>query len=422
MANRTLASLRRKAGYTQASFVAAFAREAARLGFDASVSVRQLRRWESESPPPLPHPSQQAVLEVVFGLPLAEMGFDVPAHRCSDVEWIGHDGDVKRRAFVTGSGAIAAAAVLPNQHGPRIGASEVAAFRARLADLYAVDHQSGGIPAKARAERLERELTHVLSSSVYTSGVGRDLQAALSELHSNQAWYGYDSGPLGQARTAAMEALTTAQLIGDGLLQLSALETLVLIDIKTDRLWEAASAVESAYGLANRSGAGPTVHLVIALREANVATRAGDTAAARRALSRALSYQSRTDTDIDVPSWARFAGPIEIDYATADMYVAAGEPRRAVPFLRAAVDGLAGGYARNAAWYRSKLACMLLDAGEAEEACAEMGSVLDAYEEIDSDRLTQRMHAFRKTAIAMDTVVTRDISARICEATRGGRP
>ncbi|MFS7880371.1 hypothetical protein ACEYXF_44590 [Streptomyces asiaticus] len=423
MAGRTLgklASLRCAAGYTQVNFVATFAREAARLGIDASVSVRQLRRWESESPPPLPHPSQQAVLEAMFGLPLAEMGFDVPSHRYSTVERIGDDGEVKRRAFVTGSGAIAAAAVLPNQQGPRVGASEVAAFRARLADLYTVDHQSGGIPAKVRAERLEREITHVLSSSIYTSRVGCDLQAALSELHSNQAWYGYDSGPIAQARTAAMEALTTAQLIGDGLLQLSALETLVLIDIKADRLWEAASAVEMAYGLANRSGAGPTVHLVIALREANVATQSRDTAAARRALSRALSYQSRADTDTEVPHWARFAGPIEIDYATADMYVAAGEPRRAVPFLRAAVDGLARGYARNTAWYRSKLACTLLDAGDVEEACAEMGSVLDVYDEIASDRLTHRMRAFDKTAIALNTAVTRDVSARIREVARGG--
>ncbi|WPB91548.1 hypothetical protein [Streptomyces malaysiensis] len=423
MAGRTLgklAALRSAAGYTQVTFVAAFASEAARLGIDASVSVRQLRRWESESPPPLPHPGQQAVLEAMFGLPLAEMGFDVPSHRYSTVERIGDDGEVKRRAFVTGSGAIAAAAVLPNQQGPRVGASEVAAFRARLADLYAVDHQSGGIPAKARAARLEYEITQVLSRSVYTSRVGRDLQAALSELHSNQAWYGYDSGPIGQARTAAMEALTAAQLIGDGLLQLSALETLVLIDIKADRLWEAASAVGSAYDVARRSGAGPTVHLVIALREANVATQAGDAAAARRALSRALSYQSRADTDSDVPHWARFAGPIEIDYATADMYVAADEPRRAVPFLRAAVDGLARGYARNTAWYRSKLACTLLDAGDIEEACAEMGSVLDAYEEIDSDRLTHRILAFDKTAIALNTAMTRDMSARIREVARGG--
>lgn len=108
-----LASLRGMAGYTQATFVAAFAREAARLSIGASVSVRQLRRWESESPPPLPHPSQQVVLEAMFGLPLAEMGFDVPSHRYSTVERIGDDGEVKRRSFVTGAGAVAASAALP---------------------------------------------------------------------------------------------------------------------------------------------------------------------------------------------------------------------------------------------------------------------------------------------------------------------
>lgn len=415
-----LAGLRKEAGYTQVSFVAAFAREAVRLCIDASLSVRQLRRWESESPPPLPHPGQQAVLEAIFGLPLAEMGFVVPPHRRTVSGRIGDDEEVRRRAFVTGSGAIAAAAILPNRHGSRVGASDVAAFRAGLTDLYAVDHRSGGITAKARAQRLEQGITRALSGGVYTLGVGRDLQAMLSELHSNQAWYGYDSGPLGEARAAAMEALTAAQLIGDGLLQLSALETLVLIDIKADRLWEAASAVEFAYALAGRSGAGPTVHLVIALREANVATNAGDTAAARRALSRALSYQSRMDTDPHVPDWARFASPTEIDYATADMYVSAGEPQRAVPFLRAAVDGLAGGYARNTAWYRSKLASTLLDAGDVEEACAEMGSVLDVYEEIDSDRLAQRIHAFRKAVTGIDTAVARDTSLRIRETTGGG--
>lgn len=415
-----LAGLRKDAGYTQVTFVAAFVREAAWLCIDASLSVRQLRWWESESPPPLPHPGQQAVLEAMFGLPLAEMGFNAPSHRRTFSGRIGDDEEVRRRAFVAGSGAIAAAAILPNKHGTRIGASDVAAFRAGLTDLYAVDHRSGGIPAKARAQRLEQGITGALSGGVYTGGVGRDLQAMLSELHSNQAWYGYDSGPLGEARSAAMEALTAAQLIGDGSLQLSALETLVLIDIKADRLWEAASAVEFAYGLAGRSGAGPTVHLVIALREANVATNAGDTGAARRALSRALSYQSRTDTDAEVPDWARFASPIEIDYATADMYVSAGEPQRAVPFLRAAVDGLAGGYARNTAWYRSKLASTLLDAGDVEEACAEMGSVLDVYEEIDSDRLAQRVQAFHKAVIGIDTAVARDTSVRIRETTQGG--
>ncbi|GAA2305325.1 hypothetical protein OHT20_14460 [Streptomyces caniferus] len=413
--------LRKQAGYTQETFTATFAREAARLGIDASVSVRQLRRWEGESPPPLPHPSQQAVLEAMFGLPLAEMGFDVPGHRRATVQLIGDDGDVKRRAFVAGTGAVAAAAILPGQHGPRIGTSDVAVLRARLAELYAVDHCSGGIPAKARAKQLERHLTQTLKDSVHTAKIGRDLQAMLSELHSNQAWYGYDGGPVNEARAASMEALTAAQLIGDELLQISALETLVLIDVKADRAWEAASAVETAYGLAGRVGAGPAVHLVIALREANVSTHVGDTAGARHALSRALSYQSRNEGSDDVPDWARFAGPVEIDYATAEMYARAGKPQRAVPFLRAAVEGLGGGYARNTAWYRSKLASALLDAGEVEEACAEMAGVLASCGEIASNRLTGRIQAFRKTVDAIDTTTARDVSDRIQETMRGGR-
>ncbi|MFD8622646.1 hypothetical protein ACFV4E_01930 [Streptomyces hygroscopicus] len=415
MANRTLASLRRKAGYTQASFVAAFAREAARLGFDASVSVRQLRRWESESPPPLPHPSQQAVLEVVFGLPLAEMGFDVPAHRCSDVEWIGHDGDVKRRAFVTGAGAIAAAAVLPNQHGPRIGASEVAAFRARLADLYAVDHQSGGIPAKARAERLERELTHVLSSSVYTSGVGRELHTILCELACHRAWFGYDSGPPEAARTACLEAMTAAQLIDSPLLQVRALNTLSLLSIDAGRRWEAASAVENAYSLARRAGAGRTVHLVISLREASAATHSDDLSGARRALSRAVSYVGRADADTEVPRWARFAGPVEVDYATAAYYTREGHPERAVSFLRSAVAGLGGGYTRNTAWYRARLAQTLLATSEVEEACHEMTGVLDACGGVSSDRLRRRLRAFETAAVRADARCVRDVIERIRE-------
>ncbi len=416
-----LARLRKEAEYTQAAFVTAFTREAARLGIDASVSVRQLRRWEGESPPPLPHPGQQAVLEAMFGFPLDEMGFDVPAHRRATVQRIGDDGEVKRRTFFAGTGAAAAAAILSDRRGSRIGTSDVAVLHTRLANLYAVDHRSGGIPAKARARQLEQHLTQTLKDAAYTAKVGRNLQALLSELHSNQAWYGYDSGPVDEARAASVEALTAAQLIGDELLQISALETLVLIDLKADRAWEAASAVEAAYGLASRAGAGPAVHLVIALREANVSLHVGDKVAARRALSRALSYQSRDEGIEDVPHWARFAGPVEIDYATADLHARSGNPQHAVPFLRAAVEGLGGGYARNTAWYRSKLASTLLDAGEVEEACAEMVGVIESCGGIASNRLTLRIRDFQKAVEAIDATATRDASERIRETMRGGR-
>ncbi|MCS0637799.1 hypothetical protein NX801_19445 [Streptomyces sp. LP05-1] len=197
------------------------------------------------------------------------------------------------------------------------------------------------------------------------------------------------------------------------------LETLVLLAIKAERSWEAASAVESAYRLAGRSAAGHTVHLVIALRAANVATCTGDLAGARRALSRAVSHQGRADTDTEVPGWARFVGPFEVDYATADMYVRAQQPKRAVPFLRAAVRGIGGNLARNSASYRARLAGVLLDAGEVDEACAEISAVLDICGRISSPRLLNKVRAFRRAAARVDSPAARACGEHIRETLRG---
>ncbi|MER5784413.1 hypothetical protein ABT104_22240, partial [Streptomyces mobaraensis] len=303
-----LAQLRRAAGYTQETFVAAFAQEAARLSVNASISVRQVRRWERESPPPVPHPSQQAVLEALFGVPLVEMGFEVPPHRVTLTSPIGDAGGVKRRAFVNDAGLLVGTVLVGTRAGPRVGAADVARLRAELDGLYRTDHTSGSVPAMTRARAVEGEIATALATASYTSRVGRDLQTILAELHGHRAWYGYDGERFDQGRAACMEALAVAQLVDDPLLQVSVLETLVLLAIKADRMWEAASAVEHAYRLAAHTGAGHMVHLVISLREANVATQMGNLSAARRALSRAVSHQGRADTDPDVPQWARFAG------------------------------------------------------------------------------------------------------------------
>ncbi|MFE3555907.1 hypothetical protein ACFXKW_13695 [Streptomyces sp. NPDC059193] len=305
-----LARLRHAAGHTQESFVEAFREEAVRLGIAAAVSVRQLRRWERETPPPLPHPGQQAVLEALFGVPLPEMGFEVPAHRVTVAAPISDAGEVKRRTFVADAGALAVAALIPAAPGPRIGTADLGRLRARLDGLYETDHTAGSVPAGVQAGRIEQQITRALGSASYTPRVGRELHTMLAELHGHRAWYGYDGGRIAEGRAACMEALAAAQLVDDPLLQVSVLETLVLLAIKAGRSWEAASAVEMAHRLAGRAGAGPTVHLVIALRDANVATHTGDLAGARRALTRAVGYQGRADCDADVPNWASDGGPV----------------------------------------------------------------------------------------------------------------
>ncbi|MFE7611242.1 hypothetical protein ACWIG3_29830 [Streptomyces celluloflavus] len=409
------AQLRRSAGYTQRSFVMAFRQEALRLGIDGSLSVRQLRRWECEIPPPLPHPSQQIVLEALFGVPLHEMGFDVPEHRVSVCAPIDDPGGVKRRTFVADAGVLAATALVPARSGPRIGAGDLGRLRVRLDGLYRTDHSEGSVPAMAKARRIENEITGALSAASYTGRIGHELQTMLAELHGHRAWYGYDGGRISEGRAACLEALAAAQLVGNPLLQISVLETLVLLAIRSERAWEAASAVEHAYRLAQRAGAGHTVHLVIALRDANVAIHVGDLSGARRALSRAVSHQGRVDADTEVPDWAQFAGPFEVDYATADMYLRAEQPQRAVPFLRAAVSGIGGGLLRNSASYRVKLAGVLLAAGEAEEACAEMTTALEACGGISSPRLLGRVRKFRHAVAGIDTAVARECGDRIRE-------
>lgn len=134
--NNALRQLRLRRFWTQADFAAAFEARSRQIGRPLSLSVRQVRRWESDNPP-LPLPAYQAVLEALFGVPIERMGFqpqwareeaDPPdsgsggsAHvdRGAGVTRSLHDDHerhdpVKRRQFMTGavalgSGGLAAA-------------------------------------------------------------------------------------------------------------------------------------------------------------------------------------------------------------------------------------------------------------------------------------------------------------------------
>lgn len=135
--NNALRQLRLRRFWTQADFAAAFEARSRQIGRPLSLSVRQVRRWESDNPP-LPLPAYQAVLEALFGVPIERMGFqpqwareeaDPPDSGSGGSAHLGrgagvtrslrddherHD-PVKRRQFVTGavalgSGGLAAAA------------------------------------------------------------------------------------------------------------------------------------------------------------------------------------------------------------------------------------------------------------------------------------------------------------------------
>jgi hypothetical protein len=72
--NHALRRLRLRRFWTQADFAAAFEARSRQIGRPLSLSVRQVRRWESDNPP-LPLPAYQAVLEALFAVPIERMGF-----------------------------------------------------------------------------------------------------------------------------------------------------------------------------------------------------------------------------------------------------------------------------------------------------------------------------------------------------------
>lgn len=75
--NDALRRLRLRRFWTQADLASAFEARSRQIGRPLSLSVRQVRRWES-CEPPLPLPAYQAVLEALFGVPIEEMGFRPP--------------------------------------------------------------------------------------------------------------------------------------------------------------------------------------------------------------------------------------------------------------------------------------------------------------------------------------------------------
>ncbi|MFD7830241.1 hypothetical protein [Kitasatospora sp. NPDC059803] len=349
------------------------------------------------------------MLEALLGVPLDELGFTVPPERARSIPSSGcQEGAVQRRQFVVDVGVLLGASVLaPAQTGRRIGAADVQVFRSKVADLYTIDHAQGGRIARQAAARVLQSVEKAMTGGIYIAPVGRDLHALVGTLFSHLGWIEFDAGRMAAARAACTEALTSARLVGDPLLEVRALDSLSLLAVEQRRPWEALAAATASGEIAQRHG-GPKVKSVVALRQARALSSAGDRTGARRALSQALTWQDRSDNDTDAPPWTAFAGQVEVDYATAAWHVETGQLAYAIPFLRSAVRLLGPTYSRNAALYRARLAEVLMKAGNVEEACAEAVASASAAKGMTSARLADRLRSVASLAARVDTAMARD--------------
>jgi transcriptional regulator with XRE-family HTH domain/tetratricopeptide (TPR) repeat protein len=403
--NETFVRRRLAAGWTQRALIREYQAVAERLSLPGALSERTVARWEKEDPP-LPRPAAQTVLEALFGVPLHELGFQVPAQRRS--------ADLDRRRFLEDAGSLTVVAAVGGMHAAetsRVDAGHLRAVDDAIEQVYLVDHTRGSGAAFPLAHRLAERVTWTLGHGTYLESVGHRLHSVLGATTAHLGWLAYDNNELDQARAYCLEAITAGRLTGDRYLEASAMANLSLIAIEQHRAWEAVGAAQAAWRAVGAVG-GATVRAMLCVREADAAGAAGDLSAARRALSQATTNYDRTGRD-EPPRWAAFFGPAELDQATAGYYLAAGRPGSAVPYLRQTVRTLGGGYERNSAHYRVKLALALLAAGDADEACAEAVVACDWLDQVESAKVLARLRDFRDQAALSDASCATDTVARI---------
>ncbi|UCM90279.1 hypothetical protein [Streptomyces marincola] len=381
------------------------------LGFQPRQLVRgRVPRADADPSPPLPqdprprsspHPRQPPYPSASSRLPRPP----TPRARSASTD-IPEEGDVLRRAFMTGGTAAVAsltalAASTPaaaraqgagaRAPGARPGAAEAAALRQQIRDIRLLDDRYGARRLYRPAGEALRAAHELLDVGARRQAVNDELHAGAGELAISVGWLAHDSGRLADARSHYAEALATARVAGDGALEAHAFCNTASLAADADRPREAVRAAEAAQQAARRQG---TDHLraLLSLREARGWARLDDRGGAEAALARARAAHERGPAPED-PEWMTFYGDAEFACLEAECWASLGDHGRAVESGRRAVEAalLEPRFTRNLALYSAQLAGHLARDGEPEEAAAFGHRSLDLLADVRSSRITDTL-------------------------------
>jgi tetratricopeptide (TPR) repeat protein len=338
--NNKLKAARQARGYaTQQALAGALNAEAASIGMrDVAVGVRQVRRWESPSPP-WPHGHHQQLLRRVLGLDLDLLGFTPP--------WENGEPAVRSSAPNT------AMTVAPNR--PR---------RPRP-----VNNASDGATA--------RELAAVTAvyRRLYWSVDPLQLRPAVAE-HVRLGFFDMRTPEV--AAASFTQALQVAGEAEDSLLGAAILAHAAFVPGWSGDRLGASERLAAARAHARRAHASPLMWAWIDAVDAECATRCGDLRDALALIDRAESHlRGQNEPASAVPDWMDWFSTVRLAAFKGNTLLAAGHARRARDTLQAALDQLGEGDAKQRAVVLADLAAAELAAGDVAMACDLLGQALD---------------------------------------------
>ncbi|MET8630294.1 hypothetical protein ABZW30_42420 [Kitasatospora sp. NPDC004669] len=379
----------RRDWHTQEDFATAYRAHALAIGEPVDISVRQVRRWESDHPG-WPRRDARRVLSSMFGgIDLTELGFVRPAtRRRPAAPHQEQEEDVKRRSlFLLGAGALATTVLAPD----RITPTHVRSLHDAEQTLYNADLRHGSAQLRSQAAHALNAAHNWLQTGSYTEETGRQLHIATGELSVAAGWLAHDSGLPGKARSLYTEALASARMARDLGLEAHAFGCMSLLAHATGHPREAVSAAQAAHQAAGPLGS-PRWLSLLHMREARGWALQGDRAATDRAVVRAHHLYAQGPADGD-PTWIDFYTPGELAGLESLCRADLGQYERAAAGAEQAVLLTADSHARNGALYTVDIALHHLNRTRPDpEAAADAGHRALAYlPEVQSQRLQRAL-------------------------------
>ncbi|MFZ4266644.1 hypothetical protein [Streptomyces arboris] len=327
-----------------------------------------------------------------------------------------------RRAFLSDTIGVAAGVSLPAHVRPlsptgksgSVGTAHLLELREGLRSLFQLDDAYGGGDVRSLATRHLRRIRRVINTGKYPETIGRQLQLLAGETAEHVAWLHYDADDQTAASAHWGEALTAATMLRDANLEILVFSGMSLQASHQGRARDGLDLARAARSRAAELGS-PVLESITAAREARALSLMGDGSAANKALASAMHLVDRNGKGRPSPEWTAFHGHAELDYAQGLLYTELGHHHAATQFLRAALAHQDQNLGRNRALYRLTLARSLVEAGQVDEGAAHAVESIEHLEEVESGRVTRRLHEVSDLLRDADAATARQAAEELTE-------
>ncbi|WP_329572878.1 tetratricopeptide repeat protein [Kitasatospora sp. NBC_01266] len=370
LGNTALKAARQAVGLSsQPAFADALSAAARQLGLgEVAVSLRQIRRWESDTPP-WPQDDYQRLLVHVLHLPIEQLGFKSPWSQAT-----APIASIRQSAAHYSAPALRSALPRPNNAAaqpPTIGADYAIITQAHRRLYWSV------APATLHQAVTEHaNLGFALLGE--TAGVARRiLAAALAEslLLAGRIQF-FDLRQPTQAEPTYLRALQAAGDADDSLLGAAVLAHSAFIPGWAGRREDATERMTAARTYARRGPASAELLAWLDAVEAECLTRCGDLRGALALLRRAEDVLA-ADNGNASPDWFTWFSPVRLSAFRGNTELLAGHLPQARTTLEAVLDQLPPTDGKQRSVILADLASVEAASGQPDSACERLEQALD---------------------------------------------